>query len=102
MRELGNPREARMQFEQLLATAPISTLPRARREEFVRGAKEALRALPRSAFSRDALLPPLPPEEAPLPSGPTAPQVPHRVEKIGRNEPCPCGSGKKYKKCHGR
>jgi preprotein translocase subunit SecA len=20
----------------------------------------------------------------------------------GRNEPCPCGSGKKYKKCHGR
>jgi preprotein translocase subunit SecA len=21
--------------------------------------------------------------------------------KIGRNEPCPCGSGKKYKKCHG-
>jgi preprotein translocase subunit SecA len=23
-------------------------------------------------------------------------------EKIGRNEPCPCGSGKKYKQCHGR
>ena len=22
--------------------------------------------------------------------------------KIGRNEPCPCGSGKKYKHCHGR
>ena len=22
-------------------------------------------------------------------------------EKVGRNEPCPCGSGKKYKKCHG-
>jgi len=28
---------------------------------------------------------------------------PVRVEKkIGRNEPCPCGSGKKYKKCHGK
>ena len=27
---------------------------------------------------------------------------PIRVEqKIGRNEPCPCGSGKKYKKCCG-
>ncbi|MEE9252586.1 MAG: preprotein translocase subunit SecA [Thermodesulfobacteriota bacterium] len=25
-----------------------------------------------------------------------------RGRKIGRNEPCPCGSGKKYKKCHGR
>ena len=24
-----------------------------------------------------------------------------RGEKIGRNDPCPCGSGKKYKKCHG-
>ena len=21
--------------------------------------------------------------------------------KVGRNDPCPCGSGKKYKKCHG-
>ncbi len=29
--------------------------------------------------------------------------APIRVEKkIGRNEPCPCGSGKKYKQCHGR
>ncbi len=24
------------------------------------------------------------------------------VEKLGRNDPCPCGSGKKYKKCHGK
>ena len=22
-------------------------------------------------------------------------------EKVGRNDPCPCGSGKKFKKCHG-
>lgn len=28
---------------------------------------------------------------------------PVRVEKkVGRNEPCPCGSGKKYKQCHGK
>ena len=26
---------------------------------------------------------------------------PVTAEKIGRNDPCPCGSGKKYKKCHG-
>ncbi len=26
----------------------------------------------------------------------------HETPKIGRNEPCPCGSGKKYKKCCGR
>ncbi len=28
-------------------------------------------------------------------------QTVHRGEKIGRNDPCPCGSGKKYKKCCG-
>jgi preprotein translocase subunit SecA len=28
---------------------------------------------------------------------------PIRSEKVaGRNDPCPCGSGKKYKNCHGR
>ena len=26
----------------------------------------------------------------------------HADKKIGRNDPCPCGSGKKYKNCHGR
>jgi preprotein translocase subunit SecA len=32
----------------------------------------------------------------------TPPQTVHRSnEKVGRNDPCPCGSGKKYKKCHG-
>ncbi|HZP02314.1 MAG TPA: preprotein translocase subunit SecA [Terriglobia bacterium] len=29
------------------------------------------------------------------------PQQVIRRQKIGRNDPCPCGSGKKYKKCHG-
>jgi uncharacterized protein YecA (UPF0149 family) len=32
-------------------------------------------------------------EESPSDEGPLAP--------VGRNEPCSCGSGKKYKKCHG-
>ncbi len=27
--------------------------------------------------------------------------VRREMEKVGRNDPCPCGSGKKYKKCHG-
>jgi preprotein translocase subunit SecA len=25
-----------------------------------------------------------------------------QVAVVGRNEPCPCGSGKKYKQCHGK
>jgi preprotein translocase subunit SecA len=39
------------------------------------------------------------------PMGPQPPQsqMPIRVEKrTGRNDPCPCGSGKKYKNCHGK
>ncbi len=30
------------------------------------------------------------------------PIVKSELEKVGRNDPCPCGSGKKYKQCHGR
>ncbi len=33
----------------------------------------------------------------PVPKAPAA-----EAPKIGRNDPCPCGSGKKYKKCHGQ
>ena len=37
--------------------------------------------------------PPLPPPVEPI----------HRQSaETGRNDPCPCGSGKKYKKCHGQ
>ena len=39
----------------------------------------------------------VPEEAAPMP------HTPVRVDrKVGRNEPCPCGSGKKFKHCHGR
>jgi len=59
-----------------------------------------------------------PPEDAPPPGFGSAPQGPplrtpppdadpiqtyvREQPKVGRNEPCPCGSGKKYKQCHGR
>ena len=38
-------------------------------------------------------------EEA-TPAAPAPRAMPQR--KVSRNEPCPCGSGKKYKHCHGR
>ena len=41
---------------------------------------------------------PMPPQGPPRP-----PAQPVRVEKkVGRNDPCPCGSGKKFKQCHGQ
>ena len=37
------------------------------------------------------------------PASPAAVQTPFvRGDKVGRNDPCPCGSGKKYKQCHGQ
>jgi preprotein translocase subunit SecA len=42
------------------------------------------------------------PEAAEAPPQPVAPQPVTRAQpKVGRNDPCPCGSGKKYKQCHG-
>ncbi|MEO5585939.1 MAG: SEC-C metal-binding domain-containing protein, partial [Flavobacteriales bacterium] len=41
-------------------------------------------------------------QRMPPPQGPRQPVQPVRVEKkVGRNDPCPCGSGKKFKNCHG-
>ena len=44
-------------------------------------------------------------EQARMAGGGDSPQPVQRVvrttEKVRPNEPCPCGSGKKYKKCHG-
>ncbi len=36
------------------------------------------------------------------PTGPRDPRDPATWGKVGRNEPCPCGSGKKFKHCHGQ
>jgi uncharacterized protein YecA (UPF0149 family) len=40
------------------------------------------------------------PDAPPLPDEPVE-QV-HSERTVGRNDPCPCGSGKKYKKCCGK
>ncbi len=43
-------------------------------------------------------------QDAPKSSAPSSPPPARQAakEKVGRNEPCPCGSGKKYKKCCGK
>ena len=42
-------------------------------------------------------------ENASASDAPKATQAPIKTEKlVGRNDPCPCGSGKKYKQCHGK
>ena len=50
-------------------------------------------------------MPPMPGGHGPRPArvgGDDVIKTVRREEpKVGRNDPCPCGSGKKYKKCHG-
>jgi hypothetical protein len=46
----------------------------------------------------EPILPARPPLSIPLPS---APALDPRFAGVGRNEPCPCGSGRKFKHCHG-
>ncbi len=58
-----------------------------------RGAPPEAREIP-GAGGRSAI-------ERPQPAAPAAP-VHRDAPKVGRNDPCPCGSGKKYKKCCGQ
>jgi preprotein translocase subunit SecA len=37
-----------------------------------------------------------------LPAGEEHKPFVRQEQKVGRNDPCPCGSGKKYKQCHGK
>ncbi|MCW5899201.1 MAG: preprotein translocase subunit SecA [Flavobacteriales bacterium] len=75
--------------------------PRASQQQLRTGRSEV--GAPAGAM-RGAAAPP-PGVRGPMPAGgaPRQPVAPVRVEKkVGRNDPCPCGSGKKYKQCHGK
>jgi len=88
--------ELRDREEVLLRLADLyAESGRPEQEREVREQAEALRRVTRRGETRYAWEG-IPPSQAP--------QVEKRVvkEKIGRNAPCPCGSGKKYKKCCGR
>jgi len=52
------------------------------------------------AFANASLVPSATPGRDVSPS--RDPKNPASWGKVGRNEDCPCGSGKKYKHCHGR
>jgi len=79
--EANRPDETRLQFTHADAASPVAAAAEAEPPPLAGG-----------------LRPPPPP---PPPRPATAPFV-RDDRKIGRNEPCPCGSGKKYKQCHGR
>ncbi len=66
-----------------------------------------------AAFQPDRRRPPFTPDEAPRVAAPPLTETPlaeppmshpirHTEPHVGRNDPCPCGSGKKFKKCCAR
>lgn len=91
-------------WRQVLQWAPNAPLPQAGRQDLIEQATRNLAELKRgiipeyvaSMGDREPSRPETTqPVRATSSKSPSAP-------KVGRNEPCPCGSGKKYKHCHGR
>ena len=95
---------------QILSEAQVAALEEARRRprEMQFQHAEAQSATAAQEAPAPAAPPPQPapagrPLGAPRPPPPPRPDTVVRDQpKVGRNDPCPCGSGKKYKQCHGR
>jgi len=93
----------------LLQRLQVRTEEEIEREERERQARlqrqmQTLHAAPPAIGGQQAGAEPAAGEEAGGSSGgaPTAAPFVRDERKVGRNEPCPCGSGKKYKHCHGK
>jgi preprotein translocase subunit SecA len=124
-------REAFQMFTQMLETVNQDTIKllsrvQVRSEEDVERVEEQRRATERMKFQHEAAptlgalgAAPMPPPALVSAGGGTAPagasaaarprqaappveQFVREEPKVGRNDPCPCGSGKKFKHCHGR
>jgi preprotein translocase subunit SecA len=89
--------------------APVPRPAPRRPQQITMSKPEAEAAVPAFAgggrASSAAATLPAPARQAPVPArtggDDVIKTVKHDQPKVGRNDPCPCGSGKKYKKCHG-
>jgi preprotein translocase subunit SecA len=85
--------------EDVQAVEPAAPDPRTLK--FQHAAAPSLTQAPPAPEPRPSAAPPdlrMRPPPAPEPVAPYVREAP----KVGRNDPCPCGSGKKFKQCHGR
>ena len=109
--ERGDYAEAARLWQRVLEVTPQSKLPAAERQHFLQAARENLQAIrgqagpgPEARTQRGQLqdaISRLAVKEPSTDMAPTA-QEERPIPRVGRNQPCPCGSGKKYKHCHGR
>ncbi len=92
-------KEGYLLFEQLLNNVDRDFVRYITHVEAVAPEPENDRGLERAQTNVNAVAP----GATELPAhGPSAKPLPKQGDKIGRNEPCWCGSGKKFKQCHGR
>jgi preprotein translocase subunit SecA len=85
--------------EDVQAVEPAAPDPSTLR--FQHAAAPSIVQAPPTPEPRPSGLPPGAGQRLPPSAEPLAPYV-REAPKVGRNDPCPCGSGKKYKQCHGR
>ena len=82
------------------AAAPVRQPPQ-RRPPQITLSGPATAPSPFGAFGGGTATAEAPPRPARVGGDDAIKQVKREEPKVGRNDPCPCGSGKKYKKCHG-
>src|SRR5690554_719219 len=87
----------------------LHTLELRRDDELEQMEKQRAEEARRQAERMQAMMPPVAeqsfssaPEEQSASAAPQQQPVVRDMPKVGRNEPCPCGSGKKFKQCHGK
>ncbi len=100
--ERGDTAKAIALWQRVLEVTPGSQIPARDKRTILRGARDSIEAL-RSGRPPDGQYETVPlfHSESPSPAPTAAKPAPRRSgkKKVKRNEPCPCGSGKKYKHC---
>lgn len=91
-------------WQRVLGLALTAPLPPDERQELLDRTRMSIEHLGRGeipVFAPTMIGGPQPAERSPAPAPIPGPER-RSVAAVGRNDPCPCGSGKKYKHCHGR
>ena len=78
--------------------APIVDATATKADASAAGAKPAIATAPLKMTESSSA----PTGKAKVAEAPPQPKLNNEFENVGRNAPCPCGSGKKFKHCHGR
>ena len=98
--EGGGSAEGTSEKSALSSGAPIVDAKATKADASAAGAKPAVAAAPLKNVTESSSSAPT--GEAKTAEAAPQPKVNNEFENVGRNAPCPCGSGKKFKHCHGR